>query len=176
MLQIFYFQSVTPVRSFSPSISLICCVVVRIILLVNLIPPSLSSISALSLYPSFSLSVLLRVPLGSTGNSSHVVSPVRQRRNVRHTHTHEWKRSQSPDAPGGHALDYALCSDSAQRLCTIAVTHSSYMHGLIQGIKSCTFCSPSLTLGRASSTHTSQPRHSLLMFSHPLQNLKLSFM
>lgn len=153
--------------------SLICRVVLTLVLL-NLIPLSLFSsvfnFSPLTLSSSFFACLwaprgLFLVRFHPSFSTKHAARALARR----------WKRSRSPSAPGGHALDYTLRSESPQRLCTLAATRASYMHTCIEGIKSCTFCSRSLTPDRVSATHTHtqctthSSGQSLLMFSHTLQ-------
>lgn len=169
---VFHSFFLTNTRSFSLSISLISYVVVEMtfltVILVNLIPLSLFftvfnfSPLSLPLFLSPYFFTGLWAPQGTLFMWPHPSVSTKHATHA-HTQTHKWKHSWSPNAPGGHELDYTLCSDSAQWLCTLTVTHTSCMHRCIVGIKSCTFCSLSLTPRRSWSTHT------LLVFSHLFQ-------
>lgn len=141
--------------SLSSSVSLICSVVVAIIsltlVLLNLIPLSLfSSVYNFSpLIPFFSLFVLLRVPLGSTGTLPRVVSPIFQ-------HVVEML-SEPKGTWRTHSITLLLWESSA------TLAH----HTCIPGMKSWTFCSRSSEPDWFWSTHTSEL--SFILFSHTLQ-------
>lgn len=111
--------------------SLICCVVLTLVLL-NLIPLSLFSsvfnFSPLTL-PLFSLFVLLRVPLGSTGTLPHVVSPILQHETRSScTHTQVEMLSEPKCTWRTRTWLYSLLWESTATVHTCRDTHIIHAH------------------------------------------------